>query len=67
MKYLILEQYILQKELSLREFSRRCGIQPSTMHCILNGKVDIKKSNIDKILSETGMSYETAFEERIIK
>lgn len=64
MKYPILEQYILQKELSLREFARRCGIQPSTMHRILNGKVDVQKSNIDKILLETGMSYEVAFKER---
>lgn len=64
MKYPILEQYILQKELSLREFARKCDIQPSTMHRILHGKTDIQKSNIDKILVETGMSYEVCFKEK---
>lgn len=51
-------------ELSLREFARKCGIQPSTMHRILRGKADIQKSNIDKILVETGMSYEVCFKEK---
>lgn len=67
MRYPVLEQYILQNELTLREFARKCGIHPSTMHRILNGKTDIQKSNIDKILKETRMCYEVAFGERIIK
>ena len=63
-KYPNLELYMIRHELSLREFARRCGIQPSTMHRILHGKVDVQKSNIDKILSETGMSYEVCFMEK---
>ncbi len=63
-KYPNLELYMIRHELSLREFARQCGIQPSTMHRILHGKTDIQKSNIDKILVETGMSYEVCFKER---
>lgn len=58
-----IELYMINNELSLREFAKRCGIQTSTMSRILNGKVDVQKSNIDKILAETGMSYEVCFKE----
>lgn len=64
LKYPNLELYMISHELSLREFARRCGMQPSTMHQILHGKTDIQKSNIDKILTYTGMSYEVCFKEK---
>lgn len=35
------------------------------MRRFLNGKTDIQKSNIDKILKVTGMSYEECFKERL--
>lgn len=63
MKYPNLESYMIRHGLSLREFARRCGIQTSTMCRILHGKTDIQKSNIDKILKETGICYEVCFEE----
>lgn len=62
-KYISLENYMISKGISLREFADRCGIAPSTMSRFLNGKTDIQKSNIDKILKETGMSYEECFKE----
>lgn len=65
MKYPNLESYITGNELTIREFARQCGMQSSTMCRILHGNVDVKKSNIDKILKETGMCYEVCFRERI--
>lgn len=47
--------------MSIREFADKCGIAPSTMCQFLSGKTDIQKSNIDKILKVTEMSYEECF------
>ena len=63
MKYLAIEKYMIIHNLSLREFSRKCGVPSSTMCRFLQGKADIRKSSIDKILIETGMNYETCFKE----
>lgn len=63
-KYISIEAYIRNQGISLREFVNRCGIAPSTMSRFLSGKTDIQKSNIDKILKVTGMSYEECFKER---
>ena len=63
MKFPNIEKYISESNMSLREFSKRCGIPVSTMSRIVNGKVDVQKSNIDKILKVTGMSYEKCFKE----
>ena len=46
--------------MSIREFADKCGA-PSTMSRFLNGKTDIQKRNIDKILKVTGMTYEECF------
>lgn len=62
-KYISIETYIRNKGISLREFANRCGIAPSTMSRFLSGKSDIQKSNIDKILKVTEMSYEECFKE----
>lgn len=62
-KYISLENYMRTQGISLREFANRCGIAPSTMSRFLSGKTDIQKSNIDKILKVTGMSYEECFKE----
>lgn len=62
-QYISIENYMRTQGISLREFSNRCGIAPSTMSRFLSGKTDIQKSNIDKILKVTGMSYEECFEE----
>ena len=35
----------------------------STMSRFVNGRTDIKKSNIDKILKVIGMKYEECFKE----
>jgi transcriptional regulator with XRE-family HTH domain len=62
-QYISIENYMRTQGISLREFSNRCGIAPSTMSRFLSGKTDIQKSNIDKILKVTGMSYEECFKE----
>lgn len=62
-KYISIETYMRTQGISLREFSHKCGIAPSTMSRFLRGKTDIQKSNIDKILKVTGMSYEECFKE----
>lgn len=65
MKYPVIEKYMIDHNLSLREFARRCGLPDSTMCRLLQGKVDIRKSTIDKILVETGLNYEECFKEEI--
>lgn len=62
-KYISIETYMRTQGISLQEFANRCGIAPSTMSRFLSGKTDIQKSNIDKILKETGMDYEECFKE----
>lgn len=63
MKYPVIEKYMLDHNLSLREFARRCGIPSSTMCRLLNGETEPVKSTIDKILTVTGLSYEECFRE----
>lgn len=63
MKFPEIEKYISKNNISLRDFSKRCGMPVSTMSRIVNGKVDVQKSSIDKILKTTGMSYEECFKE----
>lgn len=63
MKYPVIEKYMLDHNLSLREFARRCGIPSSTMCRLLNGETEPVKSTIDKILTVTGLSYEECFKE----
>ncbi len=63
MKYLGIEKYIGIEGISLREFAKRCDMPVSTISRFVNGKTDIKKSNIDKILKVTGMTYEQCFDE----
>ena len=63
MKYPVIEKYMIDHNLSLRNFARRCGIPSSTMCRLLNGETEPKKSTIDKILVETGMNYECCFKD----
>ena len=65
MKYPRIEDYIGIEGMSLREFADKCGIAASTMSRFLNGKTDIQKRNIDKLLKVTGLSYEECFAEEI--
>lgn len=63
MKYPRLEKYLVDKNLSIREFARLCDMPSSTMCRLLNGKTEPTKSTIDRILLETGLNYETCFRE----
>ena len=63
MKHLRIKKYIEIEGISLRQFAKMCDMPVSTMSRFVNGKTDIKKSNIDKILKVTGMSYEECFAE----
>lgn len=62
MKYWRIERYIGVEGMSIWEFANKCNVAPSTMSRFLNGKTDIQKKNIDKILKVTGMTYEECFE-----
>ena len=62
MKYWRIEKYIIEKGMSLRGFADKCDIPSSVMCRFLNGKTDIRKKNIDKILKVTGLTYEECFE-----
>ncbi len=63
MKYFGIKRYIRVEGISLREFAKKCDMPVSTISRFVNGKTDIKKSNIDRILKATGMTYEECFEE----
>ena len=63
MKYPSIEKYMTDHNLSLREFSRQCDMQSSTMCRMLNGDTEPSKNTINKMLAETGLSYEECFRE----
>lgn len=63
MKYPSIEKYMIDHNLSLREFSRRCDMPSSTMCRLLKGDTEPTKSTIDKILAATGLSYDECFKE----
>lgn len=63
MKFSLIEKYMADHNLSLREFARRCDITSSTMCRLLNGETEPSKGTIDKILVATGLSYEVCFRE----
>ena len=63
MKYPVIEKYMADHNLSLREFSRRCDMPSSTMCRLLNGQSEPTKSTVDKILAVTELSYEECFKE----
>lgn len=44
MKFPEIEKYISKNNISLRDFSKRCGIPVSTISRIANGKVDVQKA-----------------------
>ncbi len=62
MKYWRIEKYIIDKGMSLRGFAAKCDIPSFVMCRFLNGKTDIQKKNIDKILKVIGLTYEECFE-----
>ena len=63
MKYPLIEKYMTDHNLSLREFARQCDMPSSTMCRLLNGQTEPSKSTIDKILVEIGLNYEECFKE----
>ena len=63
MKYPVIEKYMTDHNLSLRELARKCAMPSSTMCRLLNGQTEPSKSTIDKILVVTGLSYEECFKE----
>lgn len=65
LKCIGIEKYIQIEGISLREFAKKCNMPVSTISRFVNGKTDIKKSNIDKILKVTGMTYKECFKEEL--
>jgi len=56
-------KYLTERNMSVRQFGRKCGLNPQGLYRILagEGKNGPTKKVIDKILVGTGMSYEEAF------
>lgn len=63
MKYPRIEKYMNDNELKLAGLAKLCNIPYPTMWRIAEGKREISKSNIDKILNVTGLTYEECFAE----
>jgi transcriptional regulator with XRE-family HTH domain len=63
MKYPEIERYMIEHNLSMKKFADMCRTTDTLICRFLNGKTDIRKSNIDKILAATGMNYEVCFRE----
>lgn len=53
--------WLYEHRISYSRFSIMCGCSNDRIYRGLNGKVELRKSTIDKILEVTGMNYETAF------
>lgn len=63
-----LRNWMNANKVSMAELVRRCGYVPysgnrSNFRDYLNGRHDLRKPTIDKILEITGMTYEQAFGE----
>lgn len=59
--YPALKEFMIKRDMSISVFSKTCKVNKCTMDKILRGEVSPTKSNIDKILSVTGLTYEQAF------
>lgn len=59
--YPILFDYIIKNYGSISNFSKKVGVAHTTISLLLQGKRQVQKNIIDKILNETGMCYEKCF------
>lgn len=59
--YPAISDYLKCNRINLCELASRTGTAYSTMYNTLTGRTDPRKRVIDKILSETGLTYEEAF------
>ena len=59
--YPAIANYINDNHIVVKDFAERMGCSYATLHSLLSGKRGTIKSVIDKILSETGLTYEEAF------
>lgn len=56
-----LAKWLNENRYSCSGFAKKVGVCPSTIYKTLRGNDGLRKETIDKILKETGMSYEKAF------
>ena len=59
--YPAIRRYLKTNVISQKDFAERIGVSNSGLTNVLLGKRLPKKRMIDKILSETGLTYEEAF------
>lgn len=59
--YPAISDYLKCNRISACQFASRAGIAYPTLYNTLTGRTDPNKRVIDKILSETGLTYEEAF------
>lgn len=56
-----LAKWLNENRYSCSSFAKKVGVCPGTVYKTLRGNDGLRKETIDKILKETGMSYEQAF------
>lgn len=59
--YPAISDYLKCNRISAYQFASRTGITYATLYNTLTGRTNPNKRVIDKILSETGLTYEEAF------
>lgn len=59
-----LEKYIELHYSNYSAFAEAIGVHRSTIYTLMDGASDTKKSLIDAVLYETGMTYERCFQKR---
>lgn len=57
-----LKEYLKIAGMTAREFSSKIDFDETKMSMILNQKEEPSKDFIEKVLTETGMKFESAFE-----
>lgn len=62
-KYAGIKEWLRKNGMSQRAFAKRLYMSEGTLRAYLSGKINVKKSVIDKMLEITGMSYEECFRE----
>ena len=56
-----IRKFLVQEQLTCRDFSGEFGLSYATLYNTLTGKAEPRKKTIDRILECTGLSYEEAF------
>lgn len=59
--YPAIGKWMRENKVSVYDFASKSGIDPTSCYKILSGRVEPRKTSIDRILAVTGGKYETTF------